>query len=487
MAGTLARAWRRVGPPLLAGSLLVTAGLGSEGCRRSRPQLQRGDAAVVLLTPPVPIPPGLLAVPEQEPSDPTREPPSLPLAGSPGLAVVGALSDEPGLDDEDVYALEIPGGPLAADAAPGVSDAARAVDAAAPSNRALSLEVNPAATLATVLELRDAAGGVLGSSSGEAGQKHGLPNVAIRPGGRYLVAVRRDRPRKAAAAAPTTRPSGSYALLVREVTLGAGDEREPNDSLETATALGPAHAAPEVAGYFGAPRDRDFYRVPIGEASESTVVSVFLTPPSAITASLAVYDRAGVKVQGARGRPGERVVLRSLAPASLAPGTADPGADPPSFYLSVQTEGAADLEHRYVLGVRSEPVPDSEREPNDQPIRATTVGAGAWSGYLGPGDVDFFRCEVGAGTELAVDLAPSRRPDLVLEVLMPGAGRPQRADAARRGQPERLLLPAAASGAALIRVQGRRATDADLEDPYTLTIELRPGGPDTIRPPAPSP
>ena len=39
---------------------------------------------------------------------------------------------------------------------------------------------------------------------------------------------------------------------------------------------------------------------------------------------------------------------------------------------------------------------------------------------------------------------------------MPAAARPQRVDAARRGQPERLLAPATASGAALIRVQGRR-------------------------------
>jgi hypothetical protein len=480
MAGTLGRA------RLLAGSLLLVVAVGGSSCRRSKPMLSRGDAAVVLLTPPVPIPPGLQAVPEREPSDPAEGPMLLPLAGSPGLAVVGALSEEGDPpDDEDVYALELPGGVLPIDGSPGATEGPTAVDAAAPSNRALALELTPSATLATVLELRDAAGVVLGRSSGAAGQKHGLPNVAIRLGGRYLIAIRRDRPKKPAAVAPGTRPSGAYALAVREVSLGAGDEREPNDTPETATAMAPAHAAPEVAGYFGSPRDKDFYRVPVGEASDSTVVSVVLTPPSAITASLAIHDRGGVKVQGVRGRPGERVVLRSLAPSALSPGTPSP-TDPPFFFVVAQTEGAADLEHRYVLGVRSEPAPDSEREPNDQPIRATPVLPGTYSGFLGPGDVDFFRCDVTPGTELAVDLTPSRRADVVLEVLMPAAGRPQRADAARRGQPERLLAPSAASGAALIRVQGRRGTDYDLDDPYSVTIELRTGA-GTTPPPSPPP
>ena len=109
---------------------------------------------------------------------------------------------------------------------------------------------------------------------------------------------------------------------------------------------------------------------------------------------------------------------------------------------------------------------------------------GSYSGYLGPGDVDYFRCDVGPGTELALELTPSRRTDVILEVLMPGAGRPQRVDAARRGQPERLVIPAANGGGALIRVQGRRGTDQDLEDPYTVSIDLRPA---TTAPAGPSP
>ncbi len=478
MMGTLARGRRSVT------LLLMGLAAAPAGCPRSRPILSQGDAAVVILAAPVPVPSGLLVVPEREPVGPDEGPMVLPLSGPPGLAVSGALStDGEAVDDEDVYAIDTPG-TAPPDAGPGAADAG--IVASPPGSQGLALEVTQAATLATVLELRDGTGTVVATSSGGPGVRHGLPNVGVRPGTRYLVTVRRDRARKAAAA-PGTRPSGSYVLVIRQVPLGAGDEREPNDTPETATTFGPAHAAPEMAGYFGTPRDRDYYRVPMGELSESTVVSVFLTPPSSVTASLTVSDRSGAKVQSVRGRPGERVVLRALAAAALSPVSPGPAAEPAFFYVSVQTEGVAELEHRYVLGVRSEPSPDGEREPNDQPVRATVVEPGSLSGFLGPGDVDFFRCEVPAGAELLVELAPSRRTDLVLEVLMPAAPRPQRIDAARRGQPERLLVPASPGGAALIRVQGRRGTDQDLEEPYQLTLEVRPAGSQPPVSPGPAP
>ena len=188
----------------------------------------------------------------------------LPLAGSPGLAVVGALlgGGRPARRRGRLRASSIPGGAAGDRRLTGRHRRPPSGDAALPSNRALALEVTPAATLATVLELRDAAGVLLGQLLGRGRRE---PRAAQRrhPTRRALPDRGPARPdRKKPPAAPTTRPSGSYALLVREVALGAGDEREPNDSLETATALAPAHAAPEMAGYFGTPRDRDFYRVP---------------------------------------------------------------------------------------------------------------------------------------------------------------------------------------------------------------------------------
>jgi hypothetical protein len=467
-------------PPRRGGRLLplalVALTVGSlPACRRSRPVLARGDAAVVLLTPPVPVPPGMSTVAEREPATASEGPMTLALGTMPGLAVLGTLADGTPPDEEDLYQLEVPGGPPVSDALAPVTDGGLPIDAGPAASRALSVEVTPTAGLATILELRDERGTMLGSSTAAAGERHGLPNVAIRPGGRYQIAVRRTPARKPTAAPAATRPGGAYALILRETALGAGDEREPNDSLETATVLGPAHASPEVAGYFGTPKDRDHYRIPIGEASEFTTLSVFLTPPSALAATVSVHDRAGVKVQSARGRPGERVVLRSLAPAALSP-PGGPEGEGPFFFVGVQGERGADLEHRYVLGVRSEPSPGGEREPNDQPVRATPVQPGGINGYLGAGDVDLFRCEVAPGNDLWLELTPPRRADVVLEVLMPGAPRPQRADAARRGQPERLHAVVTAGGSALIRVQGKRATDYDAEEPYTLTVELRPSG-----------
>jgi hypothetical protein len=451
--------------------LMVPLAAGS-GCRRSRPVLSRGDASVVLLAPPVPLPPGLTPLTEREPTTPGEAPMLLPLAGSPGVAVVGTLAPASGqpADTEDLYAVEVPGGTPAPDGG-GTADARPPDAAPPPSNRALAVELSPSEGLATVLELRTAAGAVLGSSTGAAGAHHGLPNISVRPGERYLIAVRLDRPRKNAP--PVAPGPATYVLAVRETSLGAGDEREPNDTLENATPLGPAHAAPEMAGYFGTGGDRDFYRVPIGEASEATLVSVFLTPPSSITASLAVFDRAGTRLQGVRGHPGERLVLRNLSPAALSP--AAPDGAPGFFYVAAQTEAGADLEHRYVLGIRSEPSPETEREPDDQPVRATPINPGISSGHLGPGDVDFFRCEVAAGAEIAAQVSPPKKVDVVIELLLPGAVKPQRADAARRGQSERLTARATAAGPALIRVQGRRPTDYDNDEPYSLTVELRAG------------
>jgi hypothetical protein len=479
---------RGAGRGLLLAAMVVLAASPVPACRRSRPVLARGDAAVVLLAPPMPVPAGVSTVDEREPTAPGESPMTLALAAGPGLAVMGTLAEGLPPDDEDLYILEVPGGPPVIDTLVPASDGGSPGDAGAPASRALAVEVTPSAGLATMLELRDQGGALLGSSAAAAGERHGLPNLAVRPGGRYQIAVRRNRPRKPAAAAPTAiRPTGAYALILRETALGAGDEREPNDSLDSATALGPAHASPEVAGYFGTSKDRDHYRVPVGEASEFTTLSVFLTPPSALAGTLTVFDRAGVKVQSARGRPGERVVLRSLAPAALSP-PGGPQGEGPFFFVGVQAEGGADLQHRYVLGVRSEPSPGGEREPNDQPVRATPAQPGGINGFLGPGDVDIFRFEVVPGNELWLELTPPRRVDVVLEVLLPGAPRPQRSDAARRGQSESLRAVPTAAGAALIRVQGKRATDYDAEEPYTLTVELRPpGAPAAPAEPAPVP
>jgi hypothetical protein len=116
-------------------------------------------------------------------------------------------------------------------------------------------------------------------------------------------------------------------------------------------------------------------------------------------------------------------VLRNLAPAALSPAAAD--GSPGFFYVPSRPPGG-DLEHRYVLGVRSEPSPRRARAERSAVPRHPDR-SGIYSGYLGAGDVDFFRCELPAGAEIAVQVAPSRKTDLVLELLLPGSARPQRA------------------------------------------------------------
>jgi hypothetical protein len=84
---------------------------------------------------------------------------------------------------------------------------------------------------------------------------------------------------------------------------------------------------------------------------------VELAPSAEGTATVTATDAQGRRVAQARGRRGQRVVLRGLTPAALAaPGGTDPG----FFYVEVTTEGAGDPFRRYVLGVRSDPMPENE-------------------------------------------------------------------------------------------------------------------------------
>jgi hypothetical protein len=453
-------------PLLIAGAAAALVASGP-GCRCSRPRLERGDAAAVVVRHQDPtLPAALPAVDESEPNDGAAAPMPLALGEAGGLVLRGSLATPA---DKDLFALALPGSPPADGAA------------AQESVSRLAVEIVPAAELPTVLELRDAAGAVVGASTGRPGQRHGLPNLAAPPGARYTIQVARAG--KAAAGAGASPEAASYSLVVRLLSFEGGEEREPNDQAGQATPVGPSHTSPEAAGFVGGPRDQDWYRVALGALGEGNVLTVEVEPPPELAVGLSVLDAGERRVAVARGRKGQTVALHNLAAEALRPRTPLPpgegGAPPePSFLVTVRGEGGSfDLEHRYVLRVRADPGSDGEREPNEDAQSASPLaGPGDVTGYLGAGDVDVYRLEAPAGASVTIEVEPPKRLDIVLELAAagPGSASPERwlrADEGRRGQPERLGPWAAPGGPVLIRISPKKG-ETGAPEPYRLAVRL---------------
>src|SRR6185436_9005509 len=232
--------------------------------------------------------------------------------------------------DVDVFKIVIPG--LGLDAGAEASAPADALAA-----RRLIVDLRPDEGLAPVLQLLDAAARPVVTTSAGAGERDGLPNVAVAPGGTYFLRLRAERPAKAAADAGAG--GSGYRLAVRVVDFEVGDEREPNDRAAQATELGGAHTNPEVAGFFGWRRDEDWYRLPVEGLPAGTVLDLELDGVEGVSASLALHA-GGTRMAGAHGRRGERVVLRNVglgaAPAAPVAGR-DASAGGRAVYAVVKT------------------------------------------------------------------------------------------------------------------------------------------------------
>jgi hypothetical protein len=351
---------------------LATAALVAGGCRKSRPLIARGDAAVVVMQAPLPVPTGVKTV-VRETSPPQGGPMPLALTEGGSLAVEGTLASAV---EEDLYLVQIDS---AAGGAVPASPPGAVPDGRVPPSQQMGVEITPGEGLATRIAVRDAppaAPGAppaaaapmlptLASSRAAAGKRHGLPNLAVAIGGRYLLSVRRaDAPAKGKARgkAPRARaeevsPTASYLLVLRSSPLGAADEREPNETAAAATVTGPAHSEPQLAGFLGGPGDRDFFRIPFGHLTGPSRLLVELAPSADGAAVISASDSQGRRVAQARGRRGARVVLRGLSASSLiAPGQPDAG----FFLVEVATEGPGDPFRRYVLGIRSDLRPEPE-------------------------------------------------------------------------------------------------------------------------------
>jgi hypothetical protein len=440
----------------LAG-LLFAATASCQGCRRPR-HFSRGDAAsVVVLAPHDEL--GAPLADEGEPNNtvPTAHP--LPFTGDPLVAgVAGTLAGTGKSADTDVFKIVIPGLGLDGGETNPPADALAA--------RRLIVELQPEEGLAPVLQLLDAAARPVVTTSAGPGERDGLPNVAVAPGGTYFLRLRAERSSKV----PDAGAGGSgYRLVVRVVDFEVGDEREPDDKAAQATELGPAHTNPEVAGFFGWRHDEDWYRLPVDGLPAGSVLDLELDGVEAVTGGLALHDGAGNKVAAAHGRRGERVVLRNVGVAAPAPGKGDAG-DGRSVFVVVRAESGRNLERRYTLHVHAGLAQEgSEVEPNDDPAHPSPLPDGLTTGFLPPGDTDVYRYTPAAPTALDLEVTPPDRVNVKVEVLRERDGQLlASADEGGRRQPER-LTNVLVSEPVLVRLTQKRG-EGNADEPYQVRV-----------------
>jgi hypothetical protein len=427
------------------------------------------DGAAVVVTTDAPAPGAdVPLVKETEPNDTLPTAQKLALGPAAPAGVSATLHDGTGKTrDTDLFRIDIP--PAEPGAAP-----VPAGDAAAPAGplrRLLRVEVKPEGTLALGVEALDDQGQPLAATGGgQAGELLVLPNLAVTPGAYYL--------RVRAVAATGAAPAGSYRLVARLAPVEPGGELEPNGKAAMATELLPGG---EAVGYYGWKHDQDWYRVPTAGVAEGSVLSVDLEPAPGVTASLLVFDSVEQKVTEAHGRKEERVSLRNLRlPASE-----------PYLYVVVRTDAGWNADVRYNLRLRAElPKQGGEVEPNDDPAHAQELttdaegggGAITVTGTLGRGDVDVFKYASPVPVELDVEAVPPERVDIKLEILRPDGTVLARSDAGKRREPERLPNVFVPGGAALVRLSAGKG-DANLDEPYRLSITAHPPEPGAEREP----
>jgi hypothetical protein len=420
--------------------LVALAGLLA-GCHRSA-MPPRPDGAAVVITAET-VDDGLATGPEVEPNDTLAKAQRLPVTPTTPVAIAGDLrAHVPARRDTDLYRIDV--------AAPDAGGAPAPGDAGAAAPRlVLRAELKPGPGLALTVDAVDAAGRSLVTATGQPGEAIGIPNLAVRPGVTYL---------RVRSSGPET-PDG-YRLVVHLDPFDAGGEVEPNGDAAHATELAPGG---EAVGYLGWRRDQDWYRLSTAGIAEGSVLSVDLDPLPEVAASLQLYGADAHKLTEARGRKGERVVLRNVR---------IPATDPYLFVV-VRADLGSSAEARYNLRPRTDlPKAGTEAEPNDDQAHAQTIGDGTVLGYLARGDVDFYRYSSDGMALLDLEVSPPERGGVEVEVTRADNTLLARAASARH-DPARIAGQPIPGGPILIRVVPRHGA-IDSDDPYRLTVTSRP-------------
>jgi hypothetical protein len=418
----------------------------------------RPDGAAVVVAPDTQDD-GIATIAELEPNNSLPTAQLLAVTATAPVAVAGAIGPPPsgGKRDVDLYRVDVPGPD--GGVAPAAGDAGAA---SSPPRLLLRADLRPAvASLAATLEVLDATGHVLVAANGQPGEAIAIPNLAAR-GGSFFLRVR--------AAGPEVQ-GGGYRLVVHLGPFDAGAEIEPNGDAAHATELAPGG---EAVGYLGWRHDQDWYRLSTAGLAEGSVLSVDLDPLPEVSVTLQLYGADAHKLTEARGRKGERVVLRNVR---IAP-------TDPFVFVVVRADVGFSAEARYNLRPRTDlPKAGTEAEPNDDPAHAQTIGDGTVVGYLARGDVDFFRYSSDGMALLDLEVTPPERGGVEIEVTREDNTLLSRAASARRA-PARITGQPIPGGPVLIRVVPRHGP-IDSDDPYRLTVTSRPAPAPGDPPPQP--
>jgi hypothetical protein len=225
-----------------------------------------------------------------------------------------------------------------------------------------------------------------------------------------------------------------------------GAEKEPNDTVATATPL-VFNGAAQVAGFLW-PGDADVYHV-TGVPADGLA-----------TCEVEGVERVDLKLEriGPDGKPLVKADDAGVGKGEQLPPW--PGGD---FFVRVSArarDSAFDAPYRLTIGAQPGE-PDLEREPNDSPALATPFApSGTMRGYLAPkNDVDYFKF-----------VAPPAHTKATVEVTGPVPAQARITDESKL--PLGPTAPITAGKTYYIAVKANSDKSANAKDPYTVTLRL---------------
>ncbi len=333
-----------------------------------------------------------------------------------------------------------------------------------------------------VLELHTTEQLLAHSDRGPAGATEGLPAYPL-DSGEYLLVVREfvkkappaKKSKKKGAPDAGTPPAGRtgesppYSLTVAAAAAPQpGQESEPNGDNRAAAE---APLGQEAIGYLGWSDDVDLWRIDLTGLDAAYSVDIEVAVPEGAEAAMTVLDDNADKVLERTGGRGETVAARALRPS--------PGNE--HFFVRLAAR-RSNPEEPYILRATSRLHDlDLEIEPNDAIKAATPLrddareSGGTRRGWLGAGDVDYWRLPPGTPGTLSVTVTPPAEIDVKLAVVAgaPAAesfigkrGIAERLDAVPVGEREAVVLKISGSGSSASPYELKWSVSDAVFDPY---------------------